>query len=558
MCPAMRNSRKLIKTLALALSLALPPALRATTATESWQRQNADVATLIAQGKEVMPLLRDLTQSDLDALQPRLTVEMGNYLFTLAGQALVRSDRAGGGAVLVFCPVAAINVVDGGTLGLLSGGTYCLLSLDMGSVRRSPFTTSISAGDVQDFDDQHNKAQQYKIDDYADKLRDLMKQLEKGNQDKAADTRRNLLKRANKAAFGVNDQAVWLGNNPFIQCLEPAWLMAEALVQAGNGQLWAAASCVAQVQSDPSQVYRANKFLAPYGTSVEQIAAQVQRQLTSAMLPQASEALWDRLTALTAPGTREHATALQRREAAAWSAVSASNQRSECARYLAKYAGVNPQHEAQARDLQEQFDFDALERTLPACEAFLAQYPDSKHKQLVQEEIYTLAFNQATERGDAKSLHAYVDRYPQSPLVPEVKELLYTADYQELRANPTAAACRKYLADYPASPKVEQVKALEESCHYTEATEQNTVQALQGYLAEHGDNGYNANDVRRRLDVLEGRVHSVDANEESLRYGNEHDANTNEFHESQEYYDPELERAARRSATQQQEPKQPH
>lgn len=496
--------------------------------------------TLHAQGNKTIKVwqlknglsIEQLADGETSVILPNATVD-GEYKTEASRKALAFDDadvalwsdkgitwhkRGENETYMLFYPADDIYRIDNKTQGIVMDNRCYAYTLPTNTAQAiAPQGNKVAGSEIQRFNRPYDKTKRYKIDKYVEKMTSYFKLLSTGNDKEGEKVRSEIIKMANKKAYG-KETALYAPNNPFLQALYPIWNIAEALRtnnMTNNGINvnvhaidWTAMELLSEVMKKGELLGETNDFLSnPYiGLSATGIGSRIENKFYRMVSKKNTEETYDQFLSLaTDPQLVEQATIA--RERIAHERVATSSRIDEFQRYLDKYKDVNPEHYASIEKLRDQYAFEALDFTIDACKAYIARYPHSAYLPQVKDRLYKYAFNQL--KPTATSCQSYIDNYPESPYYEEVRGFLYKYAMEELPDN--ATAYQDYVKKYPQSPYRSQVEQYLVKIAYQEAIDANTAELYNKFLEDYPDSGYTI-EIKRRLSDLTGDATGITTN----------------------------------------------
>ena len=481
-------------------------------ALKTWNSQNASNIQMLKLGKEVLLLPQTVKFKDLGGETIKKSIYVGDYIIHLLTNNAVIGIKTNYREQyqILIGQAQDIYTVDANNLGFdFDDNNYgYALTVENGSAR--PIipngTQVISSHEVRTFYNPKDKSRHYDISKYIGDMRDLYKNLRKGAFAKAYRNRQDIIKRANKAAYGI-EADFYNPHNPFIQALYPIWQLADALLNCRpleNNEISArpdylsALSEVGDVIKKNQLISEANQFLQMDNafTSVDEIRSIVEKALLELSFKENTEEAYDRLLAnISDVGYIKQATIA--REKVAFNSVSTSKELSECERYLAKYKNVDETHYTSIKNLQYELAYNKLDNTTEACKQYLEDYPDSYYTSMVRERLYKCAYLDLAPT--AAACQEYIDEFPESPYIEDVRNNLYKYAFRDL--GESIEEYESYLEKYPHSPYYEQVNHNLEELSYYDAIEKEDLEVYAQFLEKYPFSIYtdDINQRRRKL-----------------------------------------------------------
>lgn len=479
----------------------------------TWNNQNSSGIQMLKQGKEVVLLPQALNLKDLNGETIKKSIHVGNYIIhQFTNDAIVGINNNNRERYqLLIGKAKNIYRIDANNLGFdLDDNNYgYALTLENGSARPiiSAGSQMVPNNDVRAFYDSKNKSKHYDISKYVSDMRDYFKNLRKGAFSKAYKNRQDILKRANKAAYGI-EADFYNPHNPFIQALYPIWQLADALLNcrpndyseiSERPDYLTALSEVSEVVKKKQLINEANQFFQLDGafSSVDEIRSIVEKALLELTFKENTEESYDRLLAnITDLGYIKQATTAQ--EKVAYNSIYHSDDLSECERYLAKYKNVDATHYDNIEKLRYELAYKKLDFTTEACKKYLEDYPNSYYTSMVKERLYKCAYHDLDQT--AAACHQYMTDYPASPYIEEVRNNLYKYAFYEL--GDSLVDYQNYIELYPNSPYYEEVKQKLEVLTYYDAIEKDEIEVYDEFLEKYPSSSYYDDIVQHRSNLI--------------------------------------------------------
>ena len=467
-------------------------------------------------GKEVLLLPQSIKLRDMGSETIKKSIYVGDYVIHLfTNNAVIGMNTNYREQYQILIGQAKdIYTVDANNLGFDLDDDNYGYALTVNNTSARPIvptgTQMIPSHDVRTFYDLKNKSRHYDISKYVGDMRDYFKNLRKGAFAKAYKNRQDIIKRANKAAYGI-EADFYNPHNPFIQSLYPIWQLADALLNCRPIEYseirfppdyLTALSEVSEVIKKNQLINEANQFLLLDGafTSVDEIRSIVEKALLELTFKENTEEAYDRLLAnISDYGYIKQATTA--REKVAYNNVYYSGELSECERYLAKYKNVDNGHYANIEKLQYELAYKKLDNTTEACKKYLQDYPDSYYNSLVQERLYKCAYLDLAPT--ATACQEYIDDYPESPFINDVRNSLYKYAYQEL--GESIDEYESYLDKYPQSTYCQEVSEKLERLTYYDALEKDDIEIYSQFLKKFPFSKYTDDIIQHRTLLIKER-----------------------------------------------------
>lgn len=485
-------------------------------ALKTWNNQNASNIQMLKLGKEVLLLPQSIKLRDMGSETIKKSIYVGDYVIHLfTNNAVIGMNTNYREQYQILIGQAKdIYTVDANNLGFDLDDDNYGYALTVNNTSARPIvptgTQMIPSHDVRTFYDLKNKSRHYDISKYVGDMRDYFKNLRKGAFAKAYKNRQDIIKRANKAAYGI-EADFYNPHNPFIQSLYPIWQLADALLNCRPIEYseisfppdyLTALSEVSEVIKKNQLINEANQFLLLDGafTSVDEIRSIVEKALLELTFKENTEEAYDRLLAnISDYGYIKQATTA--REKVAYNNVYYSGELSECERYLAKYKNVDNGHYANIEKLQYELAYKKLDNTTEACKKYLQDYPDSYYNSLVQERLYKCAYLDLAPT--ATACQEYIDDYPESPFINDVRNSLYKYAYQEL--GESIDEYESYLDKYPQSTYCQEVSEKLERLTYYDALEKDDIEIYSQFLEKFPFSKYTDDIIQHRTLLIKER-----------------------------------------------------
>ena len=464
-------------------------------------------------GKEVSLLPQPIKLKDMGSETIKKSIYVGDYVIHLfTNNAVIGMNTNYREQYQILIGQAKnIYTVDANNLGFDLDDDNFGYALTINNASARPIvpagTQMISSHDVRTFYDPKNKSRHYDISKYVGDMRDFFKNLRKGAFAKAYKNRQDIIKRANKAAYGI-EADFYTPHNPFIQALYPIWQLADALLNCRpieyseinvQPDYLTALSEVSEVIKKNQLINESNQFLLIDGafTSVDEIRSIVEKALLELTFKENTEEAYDRLLAnISDYGYIKQATTA--REKVAYNNVYYSGELSECKRYLLKYKNIDNSHYTDIEKLQYELAYKKLDNTTEACKKYLQDYPNSFYNSMVKERLYKCAYLDLAPT--AAACLKYIDDYPESPFINEVRNSLYKYAYQEL--GESIDEYESYLEKYPQSTYCEEVSEKLEKLSYHDALEKDDIEVYSQFLEKFPFSRYTDDIVLHRTKLI--------------------------------------------------------